>query len=110
VRICKLAWGYPHGRNCVTSRVTNYPQGISGFLYSTYATASFQATPAHPVRPPITGYLKQFCRAVVLVLVVLTGLAAYVSYSTSVNWQVWTIVPCFVLLAGFSTILAFKME
>jgi hypothetical protein len=27
--------------------------GVFGFLYSTYATASFQATPANPVRPPI---------------------------------------------------------
>jgi hypothetical protein len=84
--------------------------GVFGFLYSTYATASFQATPANPVRPPITGYLKQFCRAVVVVLVVLTGLAAYVSYDAAVSWQVWIIVACFVLLTGFSLGLLWKME
>jgi hypothetical protein len=32
--------------------------GVFGFLYSVYATASFQATPEHPVRPPITEYIK----------------------------------------------------
>jgi hypothetical protein len=47
---------------------------------------------------------------VVFVLVVLTGLAAHVSYDTAVNWQVWLIVACFVLLAGFSLVLVFKME
>jgi hypothetical protein len=51
-----------------------------------------------------------FCRAVVLVLVVLTGLAAYVSYDAAVSWQVWIIVFCFLLLTGFSLVLAFKME
>jgi hypothetical protein len=84
--------------------------GVFGFLYSTYATASFQAAPANPVRPPITRYLKQFCRAVVLVLIVLTGLAAHTSYQAAMVWQVWVIVACFILLAGFSLVLVFKME
>jgi hypothetical protein len=39
---------------------------------SIYATASFQATPASPVRQPITGYLKLFCWVVVAVMIVLT--------------------------------------
>jgi hypothetical protein len=84
--------------------------GVFGFLYATYATASFQATPEHPIRPPITRFLKQFCRAVVLVLVVLTGLAAYVSYEAAVHWQVCVIVACFVLLTLFSLALLWKME
>jgi hypothetical protein len=84
--------------------------GVFGFLYSTYATASFQATPEHPIRPPITRYLKQFCRAVVLVLVVLTALAAHTSYQAAVGFQVWVIVACFVLLTLFSLGLLWKME
>jgi hypothetical protein len=57
--------------------------GVFGFLYSVYATASFQATPEHPVRPPITQYLKRFCQAVVAVLIVLTLLAAFTSYTAA---------------------------
>jgi hypothetical protein len=84
--------------------------GVFGFLYSVYATASFQATPEHPVRPPITQYLKRFCQAVVAVLVVLTLLAAFTSYTAAVGFQVWIIIFCFFLLAGFSLVLVFKME
>jgi hypothetical protein len=84
--------------------------GVFGFLYSAYATASFQATPANPVRPPITGYLKRFCQAVVTVLIILTVLAAYTSYSVMAGFQVWIIVFCFFLLTGFSLVLVFKME
>jgi hypothetical protein len=84
--------------------------GVFGFLYSVYATASFQATPEHPVRPPITQYLKWFCWAVVTVLIVLTLLAALTTYTAAAGFQVWIIVFCFLLLTGFSTVLAFKME
>jgi len=83
---------------------------VFGFLYSTYATASFQATPTNPIRPPIARFLKQFCQSVVLVLVVLTRLAAHTSYQAAVAWQVWVIVMCFVLLTLFSLALLWKME
>ena len=33
-----------------------------------------------------------------------------VSYDAAVSWQVWIIVFCFLLLTGFSLVLAFKME
>ena len=84
--------------------------GVFGFLYSTYAVASFQATPTSPVRPPITRYLRLFCRVIVSVLVVLTLLAAYTSYDAMVSFQTWIIVICFAVLAGFSLVLAYKME
>jgi hypothetical protein len=84
--------------------------GVFGFLYSIYATASFQATPTSPVRQPITGYLKLFCWVVVAVMIVLTLLAAYTSYTAAVVFQVWVIVFCFFLLTGFSLVLALKME
>jgi hypothetical protein len=84
--------------------------GVFGFLYSTYAAASFQATLTSPARPPITQYLRLFCRAVVLVLVVLTVLAAATSYNAGVGFSTWSIVMCFVVLASFSVVLAYKME
>jgi ABC-type polysaccharide/polyol phosphate export permease len=84
--------------------------GVFGFLYSVYAAASFQATPERPVRPPITRYLRRFCQAVVAVLVILTLLAAFTSYSAAVDWQVWLIIFCFLLLTGFSLVLVFRME
>jgi Na+/H+-dicarboxylate symporter len=84
--------------------------GVFGFLYSAYAAASFQATPANPIRPPITSYLRLFCRVIVFVLVVLTVLAAITSYSSSVGLQTWIIVLCFVVLTVFSLILAYRME
>jgi hypothetical protein len=62
------------------------------------------------VRQPITGYLKRFCWAVVAVMIVLTLLAAYTSYTAAVVFQVWVIVFCFLVLTGFSLVLAFKME
>jgi len=84
--------------------------GVFGFLYSTYAMASFQATPQNPVRPPITQYLRSFCRALAFVLVVLTVLAAVTSYNAGVGFQTWIIVMCFFVLTGFSVVLAYKME
>jgi hypothetical protein len=84
--------------------------GVFGFLYSVYAAASFQATPEHPIRPPITRYLKRFCQAVVAVLIILTLLATLTSYTAAVGFQVWIIVACFVILTGFSLGLLWKME
>jgi hypothetical protein len=84
--------------------------GVFGFLYSAYASASFQATPSNPIRPPITSYLRLFCRVIVFVLAVLTVLAAITSYSGGVGVQAWIIVFCFAVLTGFSLILAYRME
>jgi hypothetical protein len=81
--------------------------GVFGFLYSTYAAASFQADPA---RPPITRYLRLFCRVVTLILLALTLIALVTAYSTVVNWQTWAIILCFVVLTTFSLVLAYKME
>lgn len=80
---------------------------VFGFLYSTYAAASFQADPA---RPPITQYLRHFCRVVVFVLVTLTALAAVISYKAGATYPLWIIIACFVLLTIFSVVLAYKME
>jgi hypothetical protein len=84
--------------------------GVFGFLYSTYAAASFQATPELPARPPITECLRYFCFATVFVLTVLTVLAAYTSFRAEVGFVTWSIVMCFVVLTGFSVVLASKME
>jgi len=84
--------------------------GVFGFLYSTYATAMFQLTPDNPVPPPITRYLKHFCRIVALVLVVLTLISVATSYETGAGPSVWAIVLCFVVLTGFSVVLAFRMD
>jgi hypothetical protein len=43
-------------------------------------------------------------------MIVLTLLAAYTSYTAAVVFQVWVIVFCFLVLTGFSLVLAFKME
>jgi hypothetical protein len=84
--------------------------GVFGFLYSVYATASFQATPENPARPPITDFLRKFCRVAVLVLVILFVLSVIVSFNTGVGWETWVIVFCVALLTFFSAFLAYKME
>lgn len=84
--------------------------GVFGFLYSVYATASFQATPESPARPPITDFLRKFCRVSVLVLVILFVLSVIVSLNTRAGWETWVIVFCVALLTFFSTFLAYKME
>jgi hypothetical protein len=84
--------------------------GVFGFLYSVYATASFQATPENPARPPITDFLRKFCRVAVLVLVILFVLSVIVSLDTGVDWRTWVIVFCVALLTFFSAFLAYKME
>jgi hypothetical protein len=84
--------------------------GVFGFLYSVYATASFQATTNNPARPPIVHDLRRFCRAVAAVLVVLTGLSGVATYQAGAGIQIWIIVLCVALLTGFSVMLASKME
>jgi hypothetical protein len=84
--------------------------GVFGFLYSVYATASFQATPNNPARPPIVHNLRRFCRAVAAVLVVLTVLSGVATYQAGAGLQIWIIVLCIALLTAFSVVLASKME
>jgi hypothetical protein len=60
--------------------------GVFGFLYSTYAAASFQATSANPIRPPITKDLKLFCRILALVIALLTVVAIVTSYNAGISW------------------------
>lgn len=84
--------------------------GVFGFLYSTYAMASFQATPSSPGRPAVTRYLRYFCRAVAVVLVVLTVLAALVSFKAAVGLATWIIISCLALLTAFAAYLAYYME
>jgi hypothetical protein len=84
--------------------------GVFGFLYSTYAAANFQATPDRPARPAIVKFLRVFCWAIALVLVVLTSLAAVASYEAGVGPQTWTIVGCFVVLTCFSVWLVIWMD
>lgn len=84
--------------------------GVFGFVYSTYAMAMFQLTPTDPIPPPITRYLKFFCRAVALVLVVLTVVSGVVSFNASVGYSIWAIVLCFVLVTALSAGLAYKMD
>jgi hypothetical protein len=80
--------------------------GVFGFLYSVYATASFQ----NQTRPPIVNFLRRFCWAVALVLVVLTGLAIFIAFEAKVGIPVWVIIGCFIVLALFSLGLVRKME
>ena len=91
--------------------------GVFGFLYSTYAAASFQATPAAPVRPPITKYLKLFCRILALIVALLTVVSIVASCKAGIPWStwiglsVWSMVGCFVVLTFLSGFLAYrKME
>jgi hypothetical protein len=84
--------------------------GVFGFLYSIYATAMFQLTQSNPVPPPITRNLKNFCRAVALVLLVLTAIAVVTGYKAMVGGTVWIIILCFVLLTGFSLSLVYRMN
>jgi len=84
--------------------------GVFGFLYSVFATASFQASPERPERPPITAFLRKFCRVAVLVLFVLTGLAFVVCLKSAVSWETWVIVTVIAILTFFSASLAYKME
>ena len=66
--------------------------GVFGFLYSTYAAAKFQATTDHLDLPAIVKFLRVFCWAIALVLMVLTSLAAVASFGASVGPQTWIIV------------------
>jgi quinol-cytochrome oxidoreductase complex cytochrome b subunit len=85
--------------------------GVFGFLYSTYATASFQAAQTASPRPPIVYVLRRFCRVLAVILAVLTGLAAAASFSAGVALQTWIIVGCFIVLTFMSVWLAmFLME
>jgi hypothetical protein len=91
--------------------------GVFGFLYSTYAAASFQVTPERPIRPPITTTLRFFCRILVLVIALLTVVAIVTSYNAGILWStwmgrsVWIMIGCFVVLAGIAAFLAYwKME
>jgi hypothetical protein len=91
--------------------------GVFGFLYSTYAAASFQVTPERPIRPPITTTLRLFCRILVLVIALLTAVAIGASYKAGIpcsRWidcSVWIMIGCFVVLTGIAAFLAYwKME
>lgn len=91
--------------------------GVFGFLYSTYAAASFQATPVNPVRPPITKDLKLFCRILALIIALLTAVAIVTGYNAGISWStgigrsVWIMIGCFVVLTGIAGFLAYwKME
>ena len=91
--------------------------GVFGFLYSTYAAASFQATPANPVRPPITKDLKFFCRILALIIALLTAVSIMTGYNAGISWStgigrcVWIMIGCFVVLSGIAGFLAYwKME
>jgi hypothetical protein len=85
--------------------------GVYGFLYSTYATASFQAAQIAAPRPKIVYALRLFCRVLACILAVLTGLAGIASFSAGVGLQTWIIVGCFIVLTVMSVWLAmFSME
>lgn len=90
--------------------------GVFGFLFSTYAAASFQADPMNPSRPLITHYLKRFCQATVVVLAVLTVVAAVTLYQEGTGiatWRdvaLWCIMGCFLVLLAFSVGMVWTMD
>jgi hypothetical protein len=85
--------------------------GVFGFLYSVYATAMFQASPEHPDPPPITVFLRRFCRVAAAVLVVLTAMPAWVAFQARAGWETWVLIVAFGALAASSVWLAMvRME
>jgi hypothetical protein len=84
--------------------------GVFGFIYSTYASATFSVSPEKPLRPPVVSYLVSFCQVIATILVVLTSLAAVLTYENNLGWATWVLVGCLVLPTAFSVYLALYME
>lgn len=82
--------------------------GVFGFLYSVYATGMFQVTPERPMPPPITIYLRRFCRVIATILVVMTVMAGTTAFRATVGWETWVIIVCLAALTTFSVRLAWK--
>ncbi|WP_310630675.1 hypothetical protein [Paraburkholderia sp.] len=84
--------------------------GVFGFLYSVFATAALAKGP----RPPITVYLRQFCRVIAITLLALTLTAGVGTYNawlalglTFAGVALWIILASLALVTGYSLILAF---
>jgi hypothetical protein len=83
---------------------------VFGFLYSVYATGMFQATPEHPEPPPITVFLRRFCRILAAILAILTAMSIWTGYRAGVGWETWVIIACFVAVTLYSIELTFRLQ
>jgi hypothetical protein len=84
--------------------------GVFGFLYSVFAQAALGKGP----RPPITIYLRRFCRVIVSVLSVLTlmlGVCTYLAFEgtglTFAGVAIWILFTNLVVVTAYSLHLAF---
>ena len=90
--------------------------GVFGFLFSTYAAASFRATAERPIRPEIAKDLRGFCWVLALVLSVVTlsaVLGVVAGWAQMANWArlvTAVLVVSFVTMSVSSLLLARRMH
>lgn len=82
---------------------------VLGFLYSAYASIRLADDGVHEP-PPIVAFLKNFCVAMVFVLIILTGLAWWIWLQNNTRPAVLVIIFCLSVVCYFSLRLVYLMR
>lgn len=80
--------------------------GVFGFIYSIYANARM----TQQSHLAIVDILVYFCTLLAVIIIVLTGLALYISYIENVRWEVFLIIGCLAVVVAYVGYLAKKMH
>lgn len=84
--------------------------GVFGFLYAIYISATSSPTPERPIRPGIARRVIPFCQAIASIIAVLTILSGVTAVQAAAGVEVWIIVLCLAVLAGFTVRLSWTMS